>query len=107
MKEIKACIHAQRIADVVEALKEAGCRNISVLAVKGLLKAVAPPERHYSLELAQEVVAEYKIELLCRDEDAERLMATIAHNARTGQREAGVVYVTEVVQAVAIGNGSG
>ena len=39
MKEVKAFIHRNRIADVVHALKTAGFRNISVIDVKGMLKA--------------------------------------------------------------------
>jgi nitrogen regulatory protein P-II 1 len=55
MKEIKAYIHNHRIADVIRALKEsgqcnantgAGCRNLSVVAVKSLLKALDAREQH-------------------------------------------------------------
>ena len=40
MKEIKAYIHRNRIADVVRALEQAGYRNLSIIDVKGMLKAL-------------------------------------------------------------------
>jgi nitrogen regulatory protein P-II 1 len=40
MKEIKAFIHRNRIADIVHALKAAEFGNISVIDVKGMLKAL-------------------------------------------------------------------
>jgi len=39
MKEIKAFIHRNRVADVVRILGAAGFRNLSVIDVKGMLKA--------------------------------------------------------------------
>lgn len=102
MKEINAIIHGNRIADVLNALKDAGCRNISVLDVKGLLKIIDPPERRYSMALADEVAIEFKLQLLCEDDQVKRLVDIIAQVGRTGQADAGVVYVTEVVEVVQI-----
>ena len=102
MKEINAFIHRHRIADVVAAIKDAGCRNVSVVDVKGLLKRIDPQERHYSLEMAEEVIVESKLQLLCEDNQADYLVEIIARTARTGQDYAGVVYVTDVLTAVPI-----
>ncbi|MEK8089395.1 P-II family nitrogen regulator [Thermithiobacillus plumbiphilus] len=102
MKEINAFIHSHRIADVVAAIKGAGCRNVSVVDVKGLLKRIDPQERHYSLEIAEEVIVESKLQLLCEDDQADRLVEIIARVGRTGQDQAGVVYVTDVLKAVTI-----
>ena len=45
MKEIKAFVHRSRIADVVRALEKAGFRNLSVIDVKGMLKALDDKEQ--------------------------------------------------------------
>lgn len=102
MKEINAFIHSHRLADVIAAIKAAGCRNVSVLNVKGLLKSIDPQERHYSLEMAEEVIVESKLQLLCEDDQADHLVEIITRTARTGQDHAGVVYVTDVLKAVPI-----
>ncbi len=111
MKEIKAYIHNHRIADVIRALKEsgrcnanadAGCRNLSVMEVKSLLKPVDAREQHYSVDLAESVINESKLELVCEDDQVDELVAIIKHAGRTGQDEAGWIYVTDVIKAVRI-----
>jgi nitrogen regulatory protein P-II 1 len=110
MKEIKAYIHNHRIADVIRALKESGqcdsstgCRNLTVIPVKSLLKAVDAGEQHYSLELAEPVINESKLELICEDGQVDELVGIIARTARTGQAEAGWIYVSDILQAVPVG----
>lgn len=111
MKEIKAYIHNHRIADVVRALKESGqcnanagtgCRNLTVTQVQSLLKAVDAEEQHYSVELAEAVINESKLELICEDHQVDELVGIIGRTARTGQAEAGWIYVTDIVRAVPI-----
>ncbi len=109
MKEIKAYIHNQRIADVIRTLKEsgqcnanAGCRNLTVVPVQSLLKAVDASEQHYSIELAEEVIHESKLELICEDHQVDQLVGIIARTGRTGQAESGWIYVIEIAAAMPI-----
>ncbi|GBG15707.1 nitrogen regulatory protein P-II 1 [Novimethylophilus kurashikiensis] len=109
MKEIKAYIHNYRIADVIRALKEsgqctanAGCRNINVIPVQSLLKALDAKEQHYSIELAEAIINESKLELICEDIQVDELVGIIERAARTGQAEAGWIYVTDIVAATPI-----
>ncbi len=112
MKEIKAYVHNHRIADVIRALKESGqcnvdpakgCRNLSVIGVRSLLAPVDAQERHYAVDLAEEVINESRLELICEDNQVGELIGIIERSARTGQAEAGWIYVTEVSSAVRIG----
>ena len=109
MKEIKAYIHNHRIADVIRALEESGlcntdggCRNLAVIPVKTLLKATDTSEQHYSIELAEAVVNESRLELICEDHQVDELVDIIGRTARTGQADAGWIYVTDIVSAAAI-----
>ena len=108
MKEIKAYIHAHRVGAVVAALKasaawaaaaDKGAPNLAVYLVKGTLLPLDEWERQYSVELGDEVVNEYKLELLCEGEHVDELVGLIRQHGRTGQAMAGWVYVTEVEQA--------
>lgn len=110
MKEIKAYVHRSRVADVIAALKaspawggESGGRrhNLAITLVKGTL-APQGGEQHYSIDLGDEVVNEYKLELLCEDGEVEPLTAAIAAAARTGQPVAGWITVIDVVSAAPI-----
>lgn len=111
MKEVKAYVHSSRVADVIAALKgspawgdqRAGRRhNLAVYVVKGSIMPLDSSERRYSMDLGDEVVNEYKLELLCEDGELDEIVAAIQASARTGQAVAGWITVTEVVQAIAI-----
>ena len=108
MKEIKAFIRQHRIADVLEALRDsglchsgagAGGHNVVVSRVQRPLADADPTQQHYSMDLAEPVVAEFKLELLCADDLADPLVDLIAKAAHTGQPEAGWVIVSEVQRA--------
>jgi len=102
MKEIKAFIHRNRIIDVIHALKEGGFRNLSVVDVKGTLKALGNKEQDYSVELGAAIIAEIKLELVCDESRVDMAIQLIQKNARTGQDDAGWIYVFDVGQAIRI-----
>lgn len=105
MKEIKAFIHRSRIGGVLEAVKQCGgAHNINVGSVQSLLAPLDASERRYSMDLAESVIHEYKLEVLCEDAQAVLLARVIADAARTGQTEAGWVIVSAVESATPIGN---
>ena len=98
MKEIKAYVHRSRIADVIAALKD----NPAWGGVKGSLLSLDSDEKHYSMDLGDEVINEYKLELLCEDGEVEALSAALMEAARTGQAVAGWITVFDVVSATPI-----
>ncbi|KAB2942304.1 MAG: P-II family nitrogen regulator [Hyphomicrobium sp.] len=102
MKEIKAFIHRNRVADVVHALRAAGFNNISVVDVKGMLKALDSREEQYSIEIGEKVIAEAKLELVCAADQVDLAVEVIRKNARTGRRHAGSIYVTGIDAAFPI-----
>ena len=99
MKEIKAFVHRNRIADVIHALRDAGFGDLSVVDVLGMLRALDPREARYSMELGERVTAEVKLELVCEDGRVEEAVRLIRENARTGQHPAGWIYVYDVAAA--------
>jgi nitrogen regulatory protein P-II 1 len=103
MKVIKAFIHQHRAADVIQGLKAAGGRNLFITTGKGMLVAMDAGEQHYSMNLADTVIEECKLELLCEDEQVDALVAIVREKARTGKPDAGWVYVTDVIQAIPVG----
>jgi nitrogen regulatory protein P-II 1 len=111
MKEIKAYVHKNRIADVIAALKECPCwsathahrhHNLAIYLVKGSLVALDAGEQHYSMNIGDEVVNEYKLELLCDDSEVDEIVAALKAAARTGQAIAGWITVTDLVGAIPI-----
>ena len=111
MKEIKAYVHRNRIADVIDAVEGSGLvartrvpgvRNINVTSVHSLLKPVSTTEQQYSVELGEAVVAEVRLELVCEDDQVDPLVTLIEKASRTGQAVAGWIIVTDIVQALAV-----
>jgi len=95
--EVKAFIHRNRVADVVSALNSAGFRNITLVDVQGILKALSSREQSYSVDIGQKVLHEVKLEVVCdNDERTAVAVETIRQNARTGRPSAGWIYTTKI-----------
>ncbi|MDX2300464.1 MAG: P-II family nitrogen regulator [Xanthomonadaceae bacterium] len=103
MKLIKAFIHHVRVAAVVEALADAGYRNLTLHDVKGMLKPITENERDYTHETAGMVISEVRVSLVCNDEDVDAVTSIIRTTARVGSGISGYVYVSPVDQALPIG----
>jgi nitrogen regulatory protein P-II 1 len=103
MREIKAFVHRNRIADVVSALASAGFRNLSVIDVQGLLRALDSKEQQYSVEIGQKVVTQVKLELVCETKaDTQKAVALIREHAVTGQPDAGWIYISKIQSRIEI-----
>jgi len=105
MKLIKAFIHHVRTAAVVEALADAGFRNLTLQDVKGMLKPITENERDYSGESGGLVISEVRLSLVVEDAQVDAVVAIIRSVARVGAHQDvyGYVYVSPVEQAYAIG----
>lgn len=111
MKEIKAYIHKHRVADVIQALKASGhldaegscgCRNLFVHTGHGVLRSSDQQEQRYSLDLAESVIDEYKLELVCDDDHLDQVVAVIRQAAHAWGNNAGWILVSEVASAIPI-----
>ena len=102
MKQLKAFVHRNRVADLLHALEAAGFRRLSLFDVKGLLRALSAREQEYSVEFGDQVISEVQMELFCEDDDVARAMEIFLRVGRTGRAEAGAVYISPVEQAFVI-----
>jgi len=101
--EVKAFIHRNRVADVVNALSVAGFRRIALVDVQGILKALSNKEQSYSVDIGQKVVKEIKLEVVCDNDDRTAVaVAAIRENARTGQPSAGWIFVSKIETSIEI-----
>lgn len=106
MKLIKAYIHQIRTAPVVEALADAGFRNLALLDVKGTLKPLSDDEQYYSANGVGLLIGEVRLELVCEDNDAAAVTTIIRTHGQIGQpRVSGWIYVSPIEEALPIGGG--
>lgn len=102
MKKITAFIHHVRSADVIEALRDAGYKNISLLDIKGTLKPLGEQELAYSSE-AGVVISEVQLSLVCEDNQVDEVTSIIRKTGKIGPDISGWVYVSPIEQALPIG----
>lgn len=102
MKQVKAFVHHNRVGDIVHALRADGFERLSLVEVKGLLRALSAREQEFSVELGGQVISEVQMELYCADETVDRAVAIILGIGRTGHADSGWVYVSSVDGAYAI-----
>ncbi len=102
MKQIKAFIHHVRSSTVVEALRDAGYKNITLLDVKGTLKPLSESEQDYSTD-AGVVISEIRISLVCEDVQVDEVTGIIRKAGRIGPNISGWVYVSPIELALPIG----
>lgn len=103
MKQINALVHHIRSAAVVDALRDAGVTNITLLDVKGTLKPLSESEQEYSLKAGLVVISEVRISLVCEDDDVTRITEIIRQTGRIGASISGWVYVSSLELALPIG----
>ncbi|MEE8185115.1 MAG: P-II family nitrogen regulator [Thermodesulfobacteriota bacterium] len=105
MKEIKAYIRLEKVEEVNNALEAAGVLGFTVIEVKALGKASVPETEQYSIEFSEKFSTIAKLEVVCNDEDIDRLVDVIKENAHTGHSGDGMIFVSDISCAVKIRTG--
>jgi len=108
MKLVKAFIHHVRAADVVQALADVGCRNLTLQDVRGMLKPITENERNYTADAGGLVISEVRLSLVVEDEEVDAVTSIIRTVGRVGHHAhvCGYIYVSPVEQALPIGGPS-
>ena len=109
MKEIKAYVRRDEINDVVEQLQRAGAPGVSVIEIHpvGYGYEANPFEPH-----GARLVDRYrhltivKLEIMCADAQVEQLVDIIEATCRTGSPGDGMIFVSEVADAIRIRDGA-
>ncbi len=108
MKQLKAFIHPHRVRFVTEALRDSGvcdinsgkgCYNLNVSTVQRLFSGAGQGQQQYSVDMAEPVVAEAKLELICEDDLAPMLVSLIV---KAGKPSQGWVFTTSIDAVTAI-----
>jgi len=105
MKEIKAYIRTQKAEEVIEALAEAGFRDVTLIDVMGCGHLMDPHNCKYSVEFVERYSELAKLELVCQDNDVDRVVSVIRDAAYTGMAGDGKIFATPVEYAMKIRTG--
>ncbi len=105
MKLITAVIKPFKLDDVKDALKQAGVQGMTVTDVRGFGRQSGHTEVYRGAEYTVDFVPKTKVELLCDDEAADRLVSLIAEASRTGQIGDGKIWLVDVGTAMRVRTG--
>ena len=105
MKEIKAYIRQNKAEAVIENLEEAGVKGMTLLDANALAEWADPDVFSFSIEYVEKYTKVVKIELVCKAEEADKLVNIIQETAYTGKNGDGWIFVAPVEKAVRIKSG--
>lgn len=109
MKEIKAYVRRDDVNKIVEELCAAGAPGVSVIEIHPVgygyeQNCFAP----HTSRLVQRYryLAVVKLEIMCADHQLERLVHVIRTHCESGARADGIIFVSEITDAVRIRDGA-
>ena len=105
MKKIIAYIRHQKADIVIEKLEEAGVKGMTLLDANALAEWADKQAFSFSIEYVQKYSKVVKIELICNNEDSDKLVNIISKYAHTGKSGDGWIFVSPVEKAVRIKSG--
>lgn len=105
LKEMKTIVRPETVADIVEALKDAGVPRIWVSHVHSIGTGVDPEDFRLSFEDGGSYMKKARIEFLAEESEVERLTEIIRDCGGTGHRGDGVVVITDVASVVNVRTG--
>ncbi|MEZ5654793.1 MAG: P-II family nitrogen regulator [Sphingobium sp.] len=105
MKLVLAIIKPFKLDDVREALSSLGVAGMTVSEVKGFGRQKGQTEIYRGAEYSTNMVPKIKIEVVCDDDLASRVVEAIQQSANSGAIGDGKIFVIDVGQAVRIRTG--
>lgn len=105
MKKIEAIIRVNRLANLQQALEEAGLFGMSVEQVRGYGRQMGRTDKYRGSTYALNLLPKVRVEMVVKDEDLDEALEAIIAANRTGEIGDGKVFVSEVLDAVRIRTG--
>ena len=102
MKEIRAIIHVEKLDEVKEALTAIGLPGLMVTHIEGHGRQSGISEQFRGRVFKVDLIPKVRLEIVCKDDDVERIMRIIAEAARTGEIGDGKIFVYNVEDALRI-----
>jgi len=105
MKKIECIIKPFKLDDVKEALSDIGITGRTISEVKGFGRQKGHTELCRGSEYTIDFLPKVKLEIVVKDDDAEKVVETIMNSARTGRIGDGKIFVIPIDQVVRIRTG--
>ena len=104
MKKIEAYVRVNMAQHVVAALAGEGTHEFSLVEVQRIMPGLPRDDYDFSVTLGGSFEPMVRFDIVCRDENVDRLVAAVRKAASTGRPGDGKVFVLPVEEAVRIRN---
>ncbi len=104
MKKIEAIFRPHKLDEVRNALGDL-VSGMSITEMKGFGRQRGHSEVYRGTEYKIDFVPKIRMEIICRDEEAEKIIAVIMAAAQTGKIGDGKIFVSEMQDVIRIRTG--
>lgn len=102
MKKIEAVIRPERLEDVMAALEEVGYPGLMLTRIEGHGKQKGVVQHIRGRQYKVELLPKYKVEVVCDDEESQRILDAIVGAARTGDVGDGKVFLSTIDDVIRV-----
>ena len=105
MKEIRAIVRLEKVDEVKEALEHIGVPGLTIAHVEGHGRQSGLVEQFRGREFKVDLLPKARIDIVCKDEEVERIASAIREVAKTGEIGDGKIFIYPVENAIRIRSG--
>ena len=105
MKKIEAIIREEKLDDVKAALDKIGIKGLNVSGVKGRDQQKGIALQWRATAYTVDMLPKLQLNVVVKDEDAEKVVATIRESAYTGNFGDGMIFVLPVEEVIRVRTG--
>jgi nitrogen regulatory protein P-II 1 len=102
MKKIEAVVRPHKLDDIREALSEVGIRGMTITEVKGFGRQKGHTEIYRGSEYSVDFIPKIKIEIVVKDDLAQKVVDIVVKTAKTGQVGDGKLFVFPVEEVIRV-----
>ena len=105
MKKIEAVIRHHKLDEVKRALTEVGVQGMTVIEARGFGRQKGHTETYRGVEYTVDLLPKIKLEVVCGDALASKVVETMVRAARTDQIGDGKIFVSDLTDCIRIRTG--
>lgn len=102
MKKIEAIVRPEKLNEVKQALELSGYPGITITEIEGHGRQKGTVQQWRGEQFKLDFLPKVKVEIVCLDEDMEKIIQCIAETAFTGGVGDGKIFVYDVYEVVRI-----
>ena len=105
MKKVEAIVRHFKLEDIKNALAEHGIDGMTVSEVRGFGRQKGHTEMYRGTEYTVDFVPKVKLEIICSDDNLQKVVDTILQTAQTGQIGDGKIFISDLQDSIRIRTG--